>query len=113
MPLVDITYDPTLSAHDLRQLAAMLPDVVAEAVQCSEEPWVGPPGPGDIELRLRPRGEHDVGDLRVVVEVRTRRLESRAVDAQRRADRIRDGLATLDLGPIGVWLILLDGAWSQ
>jgi hypothetical protein len=91
----------------------MLPDVVAEAVQCSEEPWVGPPGPGDIELRFRPRGEHDVGDLRVVVEVRTRRLESRAVDAQRRADHIRDGLATLDLGPIGVWLILLDGAWSQ
>ena len=35
----------------------------------------------------------------------------RSDDKQRRADLIRDGLS--DLGQVGVWLILAEGAWSQ
>jgi hypothetical protein len=49
----------------------------------------------------------------VVVEVRTKRFESRMADRQRRADLIRDRLVDLDVGTVGVWLTLVDGAWSQ
>jgi hypothetical protein len=113
VPLVDVTYDDSVSEAELRRLAELLPDVVAEAVDCPEEPWVGPAGVGDIEIRFRRKSEHDVGQLRVVIEVRTRRLEGRIADQQRRAELIRDRLAPGVAGPIGVWLMLIDGAWSQ
>ena len=94
-------------------MADALTDAVAVAVDCPEEPLIGPPAPGDIEIRFRPKGPTDVGDLAVVVEVRTKRFESRRADKQRRADLIRDRLAELDVGTVGVWLTLVDGAWSQ
>jgi hypothetical protein len=34
MPLVDVTYDRTLDEEVLRRLTELLPDVVAEAVDC-------------------------------------------------------------------------------
>ncbi len=113
MPLVDVTYDASVTDAELHLLAERLPDLVSEAVECPEEPWTGPPEPGDIEIRFRARTAHDVGDLRVVVEVRTKVFASRLVDRERRADLIRDRLAELGLGPLGVWLILHEGAWSQ
>ena len=113
MPLIDVTYHHTVPDSELRRLADLLPNVVAEAVQCPEEPWTGAAEVGDIEIRFRPKGEHDIGELRVVVEVRTRRLEGRLVDQQRRADLIRDRLSGAVDGPIGVWLLLIEGAWSQ
>lgn len=113
MPLVDVTYDASVTDADLRLLAERLPDLVAEAVECPEEPWTGPPAPGDIEIRFRARNAHDVGDLRVVVEVRTKVFPSRLLDSNRRAEVIRDRLAELGLGPLGVWLILHEGSWSQ
>jgi hypothetical protein len=54
-----------------------------------------------------------VGDLDVVIEVRTKLFEHRVQDKQRRADLIRDRLSRLPLEQIGVWLILSEGAWSQ
>src|SRR4051812_31917503 len=51
----------------------MLPAIVAEAVDCPEEPWVGPPAKGDIEIRLHRKGPLDVG-----TELR-RRSEDQAV----------------------------------
>ncbi len=114
VPLIDVSYDDTLSESDLERLAAVLPDIVSEAVDCPEDPWVGPPGAGDIEIRFREKGAHDVGELRCVVEVRTKLFESRANDKQRRADLIRDRLREqTGLAGIGVWLILAEGAWSQ
>jgi hypothetical protein len=113
MPLIEVTYDESLNEGALRRLARELPSVVAEAVDCPEEPWIGPPGPGDIEIRFRQRGPLDVGDLNVVVEVRTKFYESRVRESQRRADLIRQRLSDLRLGRTGVWLILSDGAWSQ
>jgi hypothetical protein len=113
MPLIEVTYDESLSEDALRGLARALPNVVSEAVQCPEEPWNGPPGPGDIEIRFRQKGPLDIGDLDVVVEVRAKRYESRARESQQRADFIRQRLSDLRLGPTGVWLILSDGAWSQ
>ena len=113
MPLVDVTYDSSVSEEALRHLIDVLPDVVAEAVECEEEPWVGPPAVGDIEIRCRPKSKFDVGELNVTIEVRTKLFDSRLADKQRRADQIRGNLATVQLGMIGVWLILVDGAWSQ
>jgi len=113
MPLVDVAYDDTIGEPLLRRLGQLLPDVVAEAVDCAEDPWVGPAEDGDLEVRFRGKGAFDVGGLNVVVEVRTKLFESRLVDKQLRADRILDRLSTLGLGKIGVWLILADGAWSQ
>lgn len=113
MPLVDVTYDPMIGDDEVRRLAECLPDLVAEAVDCPEEPWTGPAAAGDIEVRFRRRSEFDVGDLRVVVEVRTKLFGSRLEDKQRRADLIRDRLSLLGLVDVGVWLNLVEGAWSQ
>ena len=113
MPLVDVTYDDTVHEDVLRRLGELLPDIVAEAVVCPEEPWTGPPGIGDIEIRFRAKSAIDVGDLNLVVEVRTKLFNSRVTDKQRRSDLILDRLAYLQLGQVGVWLILAEGAWSQ
>jgi hypothetical protein len=113
MPLVDVTFDGTISAQALRQLGEFLPDIIAEAVDCPEEPWIDPPKIGDIEVRFHPRHDRDVGDLNVVIEVRTKLFASRLDDKQRRVDLIRGRLAHLLLGRVGVWLILAEGAWAQ
>ncbi|MGD9796487.1 MAG: hypothetical protein AB7V15_00050 [Acidimicrobiia bacterium] len=43
-----------------------------------------------------------------------KRFASREPDEHDRADRIREQLAArVDLGRIRVWLVLVDGAWSQ
>jgi hypothetical protein len=113
MPLIDVTYDGTLGEEVLHRLAEILPDAVAEAVDRLEEPWIGPPGPGDIAIRFRKKSQLDVGDLDVVIEVRTKQFEHRVQDKQRRVNLIRDRPASLPLGQVGVWLILCEGAWSQ
>ncbi len=66
-----------------------------------------------MEIRFRKKSPLDVGDLDVVIEVRTKLFGHRVQDKQRRADLIRDRLSALSLGQIGVWLILSEGAWSQ
>lgn len=113
MRLVEVVFARDVPDDVLRQVAELLPDLVAEAVDCPEQPWNGPPDVGDIEIRFRPRSDFDVGGLCLVLEVRSKLLGSRLEDKQRRADRIRDGLANVTVGPIGVWLVLHEGAWSQ
>ena len=113
MPLVDVTHDRSVTDIELRQLAECLPDLVAAAVDCPDEPWVGSPALGDIEIRFRSKGDYDVGQLRLVIEVRTKRFASRVVDQQRRADVLRERLEGLGYEQIGVWLMLVEGAWSQ
>jgi hypothetical protein len=113
MPLIDVTYDERMDEEVLRRLGELLPAVVGEAVECPEDPLAGPVQPGDIEIRFRKKSPLDVGDLDVVVEVRTKLFEHRVQDKQRRADLIRDRLSLLPLGQVGVWLILCEGAWSQ
>ncbi|MBV9950935.1 MAG: hypothetical protein JO291_03215 [Acidimicrobiia bacterium] len=106
-------YDSTVAVASLRRLGEALPDIVAEAVDCPEEPWIGPPAIGDLEIRFRCKGEFDVGGLNLLAEVRTKWFESRLADKQRRADLIRDRISDLVPGPVGVWLILAEGAWAQ
>ena len=115
MPLVDVTYDNSVSEAALVRLGQVLPDIVAEAVACTEEPWTGPPAPGDIEIRFRSKGPFDVGELACVVEVRTKLFASRLQDKDQRAEQIRHRLseAVPQLGLIGVWLILHEGSWAQ
>ena len=113
MPLIDITYDQAAGEEVLHQLRRVLPEIVAEAVDCPEEPWTGPFAPGDIEIRFRERSPLDVGDLSIVIQVRTKLFPSRISDKQRRADLLRDRLSELNLASFGVWLILSEGAWSQ
>lgn len=114
MPLIDVSYDETVSASALQALRHALPAIVAEAVDCPEEPWTGPPEVGDIEIRFRAKAPLDVGQLSCVVEIRTKRVASRLGDAQERCDlmarRLHDEVG---LGSIGVWLVLAEGAWSQ
>jgi hypothetical protein len=113
VPLVDVMYSGEVSDDELRRRAQLLPDLIAEAVDCPEETWTGAAGIGDIEIRFGSRGDFDIGELRFVIEVRTKLLASRLDDKQRRADLVRDGLSALGLGTVGVWLILHEGAWSQ
>jgi hypothetical protein len=113
MPLVDVAFDTRLTPADLARIADLLRKVVPLAVECPEEPIVGPRTAGDLEIRFRPRGVDDVGDLVAVIEVRTKRFASRAANVQDRSDMIRDCLAELSIGPVGVWLMLVEGGWSQ
>jgi hypothetical protein len=113
MPLIDVTYDGTVGEDVLHRLIELLPDVVAEAVDCPEEPRIGPPEPGDLEIRFRRKSQLDEGHLDIVIEVRTKLFEHRVQNKQQRADLIRDRLSSLPLGQVGVWLILSEGAWSQ
>lgn len=113
MPIIDVTFDDTVNESLLRKLGQILPDLVAEAVDCQEEPNLGPLNIGDIEIRFRRKSSLDVGSLNLVVEVRTKLFASRVENKQRRADLIRDRISTLGLGQVGVWLILEEVAWSQ
>ena len=114
MPLIDVTYDGSVSEESLRRLAEVLPAIVSEAVDCPDDPWIGPPGIGDIELRFHAKNAFDVGELNCVIEVRTKLFSSRARDQQRRVDLIRERLSsTVEIGRFGVWLILSEGAWAQ
>jgi hypothetical protein len=113
MPLIDVTYDRSVDEEVLRRLGELLPAVVGEAVECPQDPSTGPEQPGDIEIRFRKKSPLDVGELDVVIEVRTKLFEHRVQDKQRRADLIRDRLSHLPLGQVGVWLILSEGGWSQ
>jgi hypothetical protein len=115
MPFVEVVYDSTITESMLRRLAELLPDLVAEAVACPEEPNVGPPEPGDIEIRFRPKGPFDVGGLNCAIELRTKLYASRLETKQDRAELITASLskALPGIRYLGVWLVLVDGWWTQ
>jgi hypothetical protein len=115
VPFVEVVYDSTITEPMLRQLAEVLPDLVAEAVACPEEPNVGPLEPGDLEIRFRAKGPFDVGDLNCAIELRTKLYASRLETKQNRAELIKSGLskALPGIRYLGVWLILADGWWTQ
>jgi hypothetical protein len=55
----------------------------------------------------------DDEDLDYVIEIRTKRTESRAENLQQRSDRMRDALGALGLKRLGVWIEVPEAAWSQ
>jgi hypothetical protein len=115
VPFVEVVYDSTITEAMLRKLTELLPDLVAEAVACPEEPNVGPPEPGDIEIRFRPKGPFDVGGLNCAIELRTKLYASRLETKQNRAELVKAGLshALPGIRYLGVWLVLADGWWTQ
>jgi hypothetical protein len=114
LPLIDVTYDSSVSTESLRRLSQVLPAIVSESVDCPEEPWIGPPAVGDIEIRFHAKTALDVGELNCVIEVRTKLFPSRERDKHQRAELIRERLSsTIEIGRLGIWLILLEGAWAQ
>ena len=115
VPFVEVGYDNSVTEPMLRQLAGLLPGLVAEAVACPEEPDVGPAEPGDLEIRFRPKGPFDVGDLNCAIEVRTKLYASRVETRQERAELIKASVASAlpEIRYLGVWLILTEGWWAQ
>jgi hypothetical protein len=115
VPFVEVVYDSTITEPMLTQLAELLPGLVAEAVACPEEPDVGPPEPGDLEIRFRPKGPFDVGELSCAIEVRTKLYASRLETRQSRAELLKAGVskALPAVRHLGVWLVLADGWWTQ
>lgn len=115
MPLIEVTHDATLTDSMLRNLGRALPDIVAAAVACPEEPWTGAPESGDIEIRFRQKGRFDIVGLNCVIEVRTKLFASRLTDKHVRAESIRAAAVAAEpgIGHLGVWLILHEGSWAQ
>jgi hypothetical protein len=103
-----------VSDDSIRRLGEILPANVSEAVDCPEDPWIGPPVDGDFEIRFRSKSALDVGGMNCVIEVKTKLFQSREQDKHRRSELIHRRLSsTVELGKLGVWLILSEGAWSQ
>ena len=114
MPIVQVTYGSKIGNDVVAELARALPRVVSLAVACPEEPYDHDLQPGDVDLRFRAHGPHDVGGLDVVVEVRSKWFASRAGNRQERCDQIRDAVLVLIGGVgVGVYLALPVAAWSQ
>ncbi|SDL30910.1 hypothetical protein [Streptomyces indicus] len=114
MPLVDITYAPSVAEPGLRALGDALPHLVSLAVQCPEEPYDGDLRPGDVELRFRQRGPLDRSGLEVVIEVKSKWFESRAANRQERIDTLHANIvAATGLRDVGVYLSLPCAAWAQ
>ena len=114
MPIVEVTHDPLIATALLRTLAETLPHAVSLAVECPEEPYDGMLQPGDVEIRFRPRGPHDLGGLDIVVEVRSKWFASRAVTRQERCDQLRDAVVEASgTREVGVYLSLPVAAWAQ
>ncbi|GLW10367.1 hypothetical protein Misp01_54950 [Microtetraspora sp. NBRC 13810] len=114
MPLVEITYAPHVAETTLRELGSVLPHLVSQAVECPEEPYDGNLQPGDVEMRFRGLGPLDRCGLDVVIEVRSKWFESRAVNRQERVDRLHESIgAATGLLDFGVYLSLPVAAWSQ
>ncbi|MFJ8622275.1 hypothetical protein ACIRD3_05455 [Kitasatospora sp. NPDC093550] len=114
MPLVEVTYAPTVPEPLLREVGAALPHLVSLAVECPEEPYDGDLRPGDVEIRFRPLGPLDRSGLPVVIEIRSKWTASREADRQERVDRLHADLhAATGLVDFGVYLSLPCAAWSQ
>ncbi len=114
MPIVEVTHDPQVASAMLQSLAEALPHAVSLAVECPEEPYDGTLRPGDVEVRLRPRGVFDSGGVDIVVEVRSKWSATRAEARQERCDRLRDAIVeAVGTVSVGVYLSLPVAAWSQ
>ena len=114
MPIVEVTYSPSVELDQLRRLLDALPHAVSLAVECPEEPYDGDLQPGDVEVRSRMLSEHDRSGLDFVVEVRSKWFESRAHDCQERSDRLCASLVkAAGTRSLGVLLSLPVAAWTQ
>jgi hypothetical protein len=82
------------------------------AVECPEEPYDGALNPGDINIIVT-ASLALTEPLDYVIEIRTRRTESRSANLQERSDAISSALGALGSQNFGVWLQLQGAAWAQ
>lgn len=114
VPLVEVVYSSSVAEQSLHVLAAALPHLVSVAVECPEELYDGDLQPGDVELRFRQLGPWDRCGVDVVIEVKSKWTESRAVDRQERVDALCTAIEdATGLDDVGVYLSLPVAAWSQ
>jgi hypothetical protein len=113
MPLINITYDSSISTHTLQKLQKNLPHIISVAVACPEEPYDGDLQPGDVDLRFYSRSSFDTGGPPIVIEVYSKFFESRAHNRQERSDRIHNELAAIIDNDFGVYLALPIASWSD
>ncbi len=114
MPIIEVSYAPSVSEATLRELSQQLPHLVSVAVACPEEPYDRNLLPGDAEVRFRERGPFDRGGLEVTIEVRSKFFASRADNRQERVERLhRDIEQAVGLAEFGVYLSLPMAAWEQ
>ncbi|MEW2287301.1 hypothetical protein [Streptomyces sp. NPDC047841] len=114
MPLVEVTYAPTVPEHQLRELGSVLPHLVSLAVECPEEPYDGELRPGDVEIRFRPLSPLDRSDLTVVIEIKSKWSAGREANRQERVDALHANIrAATGIVDLGVYLSLPSAAWSQ
>ena len=114
MPIVEVTYSPSVEQGQLHRLLDALPHAVSLAVECPEEPYDGDLRPGDVEIRSRALGEHDRSGLDFVIEVRSKWTDSRARNRQDRCDRLCASLVeAAGTRSLGVYLSLPLAAWAQ
>lgn len=114
MPLVEVTYSPTVPEAQLRELGSVLPHLVSLAVECPEEPYDGDLQPGDVEIRFRQLSPLDRSGLPVVIEIRSKWTTSREADREERVDALHEEIrAATGLVSFGVYLSLPVAAWSQ
>ena len=114
MPIVEVTYGSHVSEERVLRLAQTLPHAVSLAVECPEEPYDHVLEPGDVEIRFRRTGPHDVSGLDIVVEVRSKWFASRAETRQERCDQLCDVIVeAAQTRSVGVYLSLPVAAWAQ
>lgn len=115
MPLIDITCGRAVTDGTRARLAAVLPDAVSLAVQCTDEPYDHHLQPGDVLIRFHKVGPFDRFDIDVLVEVKSKWFSDRAQDRQRRAEAIHDAVRHVieDEQTAGVYLTLPVAAWDQ
>src|SRR6059058_5224955 len=96
MPIVTVSHKEAASLTELGELRRALPEIVSRAVECPEEPYDGELKRGDINMivsaSLAPSERLDY-----VIDIRTRRTDSRSGNLQERSEAIRSALEALGL----------------
>jgi hypothetical protein len=112
MPIITLSHKASAAEAVLETLRRKLPTIASKALDCPEEPFDGDLRPGDVNLRFLaalPAQE----SLDYLVEIRTRWTQSRSENLEERSDEISGELRKLGLERFGVWIELLQAAWSQ
>jgi hypothetical protein len=112
MPIVSVSHKRSAPPELLELLAQELPEIVSQALACAEEPYSGNLHAGDVNLRFLPALTDREG-LDYLLEIRTRKTESRRSNVQQRSEQISAALETLGFAKFGVWIELSEAAWSQ
>jgi hypothetical protein len=112
MPIVTINHKQTPARSELRKLRQALPEIVSQALACPEEPYDGALKAGDVNMIVLP-SLAPTEPLDFVIEIRTRRTDSRSTNLEERTGEISSALGALGLRNFGVWLQLHEAAWAQ